>query len=257
MTAPLPAIERDHDPAIDEGGAWQIGSAERGWWAIERAKLIREQVKPLVNPHDVVVDLGCGRGEAVDLLVDAGAGFVIGVDFAMYPQWRVRAGRVAHVVCDARRLPFRPGVAGLVTSFDVIEHFTDDGEPLRAARELVRADGHVAVTVPANPSLWSPFDDAVGHHRRYTRDSLKHVVQEAELTPQTTTYFFSWLVAPMWALRRRGRSVSDAATTSIVGRAVGQLVASVCRLERAVLRRRCLPFGTSLLTICRPSARPR
>jgi SAM-dependent methyltransferase len=256
VTASLPAIDGDQDPATNEGGAWQIGSAEGGWWATERAKLIREHVVPLVKADDVVVDLGCGRGEAVDLLVDAGAGFVIGVDFAVYPQWRVRSGRVAHVICDARHLPFRPGVAGLVTSFDVIEHFTDDTEPLRAARALVREDGHVAVTVPANPALWSPFDDAVGHHRRYTRDSLERVVEDAELMPEATTYFFSWLVAPMWALRKRNRSDSDAAPT-LVGRAVSRVVGWVCRLERAMLRHRSLPFGTSLLTICRPAHRSR
>jgi SAM-dependent methyltransferase len=257
VTAPLPAIERDPEPATEEGGEWQIGGAVGGWWATERAKLIRERVVPLVKSDDLVIDLGCGRGEAVDLLVDAGAGFVIGVDFAVYPQWRLRSGRVAHVVCDARHLPFRPGVAALVTSFDVIEHFTDDSEPLRAAREIVRDEGHVAVTVPASPALWSPFDDAVGHHRRYTRESLERVVQDAELTPQTTTYFFSWLVAPMWALRKRDRSDSDAPASSAVGRAAARAVTWVCRLERAVLRRRNLPFGTSLFTICRPAARQR
>ena len=71
-------------------------------------------------------------------------------------------GRVAYVVCDVRHLPFRPGVADLVVSFDVIEHFADDAVPLTAARQLVRDGGVVALTVPALPG-------AVEHVRRTGR----------------------------------------------------------------------------------------
>lgn len=67
---------------------------------------------------------------------------------------------------------------------DVLEHIEDDsGELIRAAKHL-RMNGCVVVVAPALPWLYSPFDAALGHYRRYTKDSLRAIAppdfQEAE-----------------------------------------------------------------------------
>ena len=41
-----------------------------------------------------------------------------------------------------------------------------------AAAHLNRG-GHIVVLSPAHPFLFTPFDSAIGHFRRYTRDSLR------------------------------------------------------------------------------------
>jgi SAM-dependent methyltransferase len=240
------------DVAVDEGGAWQNGVAEDGWWTAERAKFLGERLAPFVPRSGLAFDLGCGRGETVDLLAESGAGYVVGVDYEAQPSWQPRRGRVGYVVCDAHHLPFRPGVADLVVSFDVIEHFADDAAPLGAARQMVRDGGAVALTVPANPSLWSPFDDRVGHHRRYTRDTLEAATTAAQLVPQDTTYFYAWLVPAMWLTRRRDRAQSDAVSSGLLGRTVAAVIAGICHFERWLLRRHDLPFGSSLFMRCRP-----
>jgi len=232
-------------PERDEGGAWQLGGAEGGWWAIERAKFLEQQLGGLLPQVRLAVDIGCGRGEAVDLLARGGADHVVGCDFERYPQWVVRKG-VSHVVCDANVLPFRPGVADLATAFDVVEHFADDRGPLAAAHDVVRSGGHVAVTVPAMPALWSPFDTKVGHHRRYTATDLEAAVRSSGLQPDSWTYFFTWLVPPAWLFRHRDRAEVDAQRPGIVGRVVALATAAICAVERWLLRRRRLPAGTSL-----------
>ncbi len=61
---------------------------------------------------------------------------------------------------------------GTVLYVDVLEHILDDrGELARAARHL-RPAGHLLVLAPAHPWLFSPFDQAIGHFRRYTRGDL-------------------------------------------------------------------------------------
>ena len=59
-----------------------------------------------------------------------------------------------------------------VLYIDVLEHVRDDvGELVRAARHLT-AGGHLIVLSPAHPFLFSPFDRAIGHERRYNRQML-------------------------------------------------------------------------------------
>jgi SAM-dependent methyltransferase len=60
---------------------------------------------------------------------------------------------------------------------DVLEHIEDDRAELeRAARRLKRG-GRLVMLSPAHPWLFSPFDRAIGHFRRY------RLVDEAHLAP--------------------------------------------------------------------------
>jgi 2-polyprenyl-3-methyl-5-hydroxy-6-metoxy-1,4-benzoquinol methylase len=55
---------------------------------------------------------------------------------------------------------------------DVLEHIEDDrGEVARAAKHL-RPGGHVIALSPAHQWLFTPFDHAIGHCRRYTRTTF-------------------------------------------------------------------------------------
>jgi SAM-dependent methyltransferase len=55
---------------------------------------------------------------------------------------------------------------------DVLEHIEDDLGQLAHASRCLRPGGHLVVLSPAHPFLFTPFDRAVGHYRRYTRKSL-------------------------------------------------------------------------------------
>ncbi len=60
---------------------------------------------------------------------------------------------------------------------DVLEHIEDDREELLRCACRLRPGGALCVLSPAHAWLFSPFDAAIGHHRRYSRASL------ARLTP--------------------------------------------------------------------------
>jgi SAM-dependent methyltransferase len=55
---------------------------------------------------------------------------------------------------------------------DVLEHIEDDAGEMARAAGHVRPGGCVVVLSPAQPWLFTPFDTALGHFRRYTRRSL-------------------------------------------------------------------------------------
>ena len=72
------------------------------------------------------------------------------------------------VVGTTGSLPPEPAYDA-VLYIDVLEHIEDDaGELVRAAR-LVRPGGHICCLSPAHQWLFTPFDEAIGHYRRYTR----------------------------------------------------------------------------------------
>ena len=55
---------------------------------------------------------------------------------------------------------------------DVLEHVADDRGELQRASGRLRTGGHLVVLAPAHQWLFTPFDAAIGHYRRYTRRTL-------------------------------------------------------------------------------------
>lgn len=59
---------------------------------------------------------------------------------------------------------------------DVIEHIEDDKAELELASSYLADNGVLMIIVPAHPCLYSPFDKAIGHLRRYSRKQLLSVI---------------------------------------------------------------------------------
>ena len=61
---------------------------------------------------------------------------------------------------------------------DVLEHIENDREELKASCSHLKPGGFLVVLSPAHQSLYTPFDEAIGHHRRYSKHTLSAVVPE-------------------------------------------------------------------------------
>jgi SAM-dependent methyltransferase len=62
---------------------------------------------------------------------------------------------------------------------DVLEHIEDDRGELLAAADHLAPGGRVIVLAPAHPFLYSEFDRAIGHFRRYSAKSLRAAAPSA------------------------------------------------------------------------------
>lgn len=60
-----------------------------------------------------------------------------------------------------------------IVYIDVLEHIADDADELARAAAHLRPGGDLVVLCPAHNRLMSPFDRAIGHHRRYNRSQLR------------------------------------------------------------------------------------
>lgn len=81
---------------------------------------------------------------------------------------------------------------------DVIEHIEDDKKEILTAVSKLNAGGHLIVLVPAFNFLYSPFDKAIGHYRRYNKKMLRDIMPSNTIIKRNlyldTTGFFSSLV---------------------------------------------------------------
>jgi SAM-dependent methyltransferase len=73
---------------------------------------------------------------------------------------------------------------------DVLEHIEQDREELRLAAGHLSPGGRIVVLAPAHQWLYSPFDKAVGHFRRYDRTSLLEAAH-GTLLPERILYLDS------------------------------------------------------------------
>jgi O-antigen chain-terminating methyltransferase len=149
---------------------------------------------PLFAGARDVVDIGCGRGEFLDLLREAGVG-ARGIDLnhEMVERCRARGFDVA----EADALSFLAGapagsLGGLIAS-QVVEHLQPDYlmRVLSAAADALRP-GAPLVLETINPACWSAFFDSyirdLTHVRPVHPDTLKFLVVAAGFSDVTVQW---------------------------------------------------------------------
>ena len=76
-----------------------------------------------------------------------------------------------------------------VVCVNVLEHIEDHVQALTVFRELVApTGGRVLIFVPAVQAAYGPLDAALGHHRRYSKPSLRAAFAAAGLELETLRY---------------------------------------------------------------------
>jgi len=61
---------------------------------------------------------------------------------------------------------------------DVLEHIENDRKELESSTSHLKPGGFLVVLSPAHQWLYTPFDKAIGHHRRYSKEALLRVIPE-------------------------------------------------------------------------------
>ena len=133
------------------------------------------------EPGRKVLNAGAGQGSFSRLLEEGGFD-VVSTDVSR-AACDVLSRRVRGTVveADAAALPFANESFDAVVLGEVIEHVADDIGALRETRRVLRPDGVVGVSVPAQPEWFGSSDEWAGHVRRYTRDSLIAACVAADL----------------------------------------------------------------------------
>jgi hypothetical protein len=140
---------------------------------------------------------------------------------------------------------------------DVLEHIDEPVESLRKAEALLEPDGVLFVTVPAYRLLWTYHDDLNHHRTRFTRRSLRAVVDQTGLEIRHMRYFFHWIF-PVRLLIRVYETVlrRNLGPPRIPSPWINRWLIAGSRLEHRLLRPLRLPFGSSLLMVAGHKSSP-
>lgn len=104
-----------------------------------------------------------------------------------------------------------------VLCFEVLEHIEDDVGALVSWGSRLSDNGRLFISVPAHPSRYGVLDEAAGHLRRYSRDSLTEVVEAAGfMVEELRCYGFPIVNLTSFArsilLSRDARALADTST---------------------------------------------
>jgi SAM-dependent methyltransferase len=145
------------------------------------------------------------------------------------PALHARAGRIDFLLCQ-----------------NVLEHIAEDGPAVRAMADALRPGGHLTLLVPAHPRLYGNLDRLYGHHRRYTRERLCALLNDADLEIEDL-YSFNLLGVPGWWLNRFRRSPQISRTSL-------HAYEALLRVWQPIERRYRPPWGLSLIAHTRKPA---
>jgi SAM-dependent methyltransferase len=238
---------------------------DRHFWFRARNRLIFELSKRIssgLNPGYLVLEVGCGTGNVLRVLHKACPdGMVVGLELwfdGLRHAQRRSAGFL--VQGDVRHCPFSKQF-DLVGMFDVLEHIHEEQETLVSLWKLLVPGGRLLLTVPAHQSLWSYFDEAAHHCRRYSADEIRKKLIAAGFEVEFQSQFMACIFPIVWIFRKtsRLRQRPDSGNAKMLASEEFRLVPLVngiltvlLNLEaRWLTRGHLLPIGTSLVAIAR------
>lgn len=154
-----------------EGDELELFREARNW-----KRYFADELKPFI--HGDVLDVGCGNGVNAEYLLnphvrswtflEPDAELIAQVDSNITAPLLLGGERLTGTTADLNGRAF-----DTILYIDVVEHIRDARNEIERAFGMLRPGGHLIILAPAFNSLYSPFDQAIGHHRRYVKGTLK------------------------------------------------------------------------------------
>jgi SAM-dependent methyltransferase len=234
-----------------------VAAAQSELWDLETLAGARrlgdwmyEQFAPLARGR--VVEVGAGIGTFSERMLAAGTvddALLIEPEEPCVARLQERFGANPRVSVSRDLIPGSPALEAWAGTVDfllcqnVLEHIADERAAARAMADALAPGGALGLLVPAHPRLFGNLDRRFGHERRYTREHLRSVVEDAGLEVERL-YSFNMLGVAGWLVNRNRRNPSIDARSL---KAYELLLPPF----RALERRRTPPFGLSLVVHAR------
>lgn len=242
----------------DNGNKECFQLEDRSFWFIQRNKIILNVLRRFL-PEEPFFDIGGGNGFVTKGIQDIGVEAVL-VEPGQEGVINAKVRGIDNILCcDFNENTFLPNSIPSIGLFDVIEHIEDDIKFLENAYKCLKPSGRLYITVPAYTFLWSKEDNIAQHYRRYTLSQLEEVVGKAGFKLIFKSYFFAYLMLPIFLLRalpyRLGFTFKESVNKGendhvIEGCFTRQVIYSLFKLELFFIKiLGALPFGASCIIV--------
>ncbi len=172
-----------------------------------------ESVKPWLGKR--VAELGVGRGNLSKhirqhehvLLTDYRIDYLTELQSRWAVQKNLQIGKLDMSMREDYE-QLRSFAPDSVVFLNVLEHLEDDRAVLRSLFDTVPAGCRIVVLVPYNMKLYSEFDKALGHFRRYEKGELESKMREAGFEVEKQFFFNKFGVLAWYVFNTIGGSGS-------------------------------------------------
>lgn len=230
---------------------------ETSFWFRSRNRLILHFLEKYFPQARNFLEIGCGTGFVLSHIAQARSsmtlyGSEIYIKGLEYARKRVQGAHFFQM--DARNIPFEQEFE-LIGIFDCLEHIEEDAAALRQINKALCPGGGLIVTVPQHPWLWSSYDSAARHFRRYAFSALKALMEDAGFHVTYWTSFVTLLfplVVISRLLKNKLSQENDPLSELKLNKYINFLCEKVLDLERALITSVArMPFGSSLFVVAR------
>lgn len=226
------------------------------WYYAGKREFVRRWILRARPPAqtDVLLDCGAGTGRFAKEMEASCRVLVLDDHEEALRLLRMRFQPDQILSLAGDRVPLPDGSLEYVTALDVLEHVPDDTAVVGGFHRLLKPDGLAVVTVPSSMALWSDWDEALHHYRRYDQAQLRALFPSEHWEVIHVNYTNVPVYPVVWLVRRWRRwfpkQPGDVRTEDTVP------AGWINRLLRAQLTllaqmRVPFPFGVSLLLVAR------
>lgn len=227
---------------------------DKHWWHIAKRKTSLALVgKYLHVKNPKILDIGCGTGKNVEEFSKLGQTYGLDNSPEAIKFCKQKRGLSNISLGEAEKTGFDDGKFDLVSMLDVLEH-TDDVKTLKEARRIIKDKGVLLITVPAYQWMWSNWDVALHHKRRYTKMQIVKLLEKNGFAVIKVSYLYSFLLLPVFIVRKIKNVIGGKAYSSdfkIGLPFVDKILGFVSDLERLIALGIGIPFGLSIIVLAR------
>lgn len=230
------------------------------WYYSGKRQFVREWIQRVRPParEDVLLDCGAGTGLFAREMERLCRVLVLDDHEESLRILRTRFQPHQILSLAGDRVPLPDASLKYVTALDVLEHVPDDAAVVNGFHRLLKPGGLAVVTVPASMALWSDWDVALHHFRRYDRARLRGLFPDEKWEVAHVNYTNVLVYPAVWSVRKwRARRAPSRPAATAARRSEDRIPA---RPINALLRgqftwlahwRVPFPFGVSLLLVAR------
>jgi SAM-dependent methyltransferase len=227
------------------------------FWFVNRKKLILKLFKKYVKKDAHIIEVGAGTGDIIRYLkANDFHQLCVGELHKEGLKYAKSYGIEKRYQFDILKTPFE-NEFDAIGMFDVIEHIEEDNLVVKNAHKMLKKDGVIFITVPANMWLWNSHDAIAKHKRRYAKRELIELFNHNGFNVLDCNFFY-FSILPLLFLRKllspdneKNSSHNSTNITFSYNKLINSILTLVTSVEIFFLPKMIFPTGGSLYLVAR------